>query len=94
MSKYNDLPLEMWTNTGTLYYKAPEMFKGSYNEVIDMWAVGVIAYELAFGKLPFDNEYVSETIECICEKEPNYDKVGVSPFLIQFIKECLNKDPC
>jgi len=44
------------------------MFKNSYNEVIDMWAVGVIAYELTFKKLPFKSEYVSETIESICEK--------------------------
>ena len=34
----------MWTNTGTLYYKAPEMFNGGYNELIDIWAVGVVAY--------------------------------------------------
>jgi serine/threonine protein kinase len=34
----------MWTSTGTLHYKAPEMFKGSYNESIDMWAVGIIAF--------------------------------------------------
>jgi serine/threonine protein kinase len=43
----------MWTNTGTLHYKAPEMFRGCYNELIDVWAIGVIAYELAYGKLPF-----------------------------------------
>lgn len=48
------------------------MFNGSYNEDIDLWAVGVIAYELAFGKLPFNSEYVSETISDICEKEPDY----------------------
>lgn len=70
------------------------MFKNSYNEVIDMWAVGVIAYELTFKKLPFKSEYVSETIESICEKQPDYDKDGVSSFLIQFIKNCLMKDPC
>lgn len=31
------------------------MFKGGYNEIIDMWAVGIIAYELAFRKLPFES---------------------------------------
>lgn len=42
------------------------MFKGGYNEDIDLWAIGVIAYELAFHKLPFDSEYVSDTIHKIC----------------------------
>ena len=36
---------ELFTDTGTLYYKAPEMFTGhSYNESVDMWALGIIAY--------------------------------------------------
>lgn len=43
------------------------MFNGSYNEEIDMWAVGIIAYQLAFEKMPFDKEYVSETITDICQ---------------------------
>lgn len=43
----------MWTNTGTLHYKAPEMFNGSYNQLIDVWAVGVIAYQLTYNKMPF-----------------------------------------
>jgi calcium-dependent protein kinase len=36
---------EMLTNTGTIYYKAPEIFEGGgYDESVDMWAVGVIIY--------------------------------------------------
>jgi serine/threonine protein kinase len=55
MVKYTHMRNEMWTNTGSLHYKAPEMFLHNYNELIDMWAFGVIAYELAFGKLPFNS---------------------------------------
>jgi serine/threonine protein kinase len=25
----------------------------AYNEKVDVWAIGVIAYQLLFGKLPF-----------------------------------------
>jgi serine/threonine protein kinase len=40
----------MWTTTGTLQYKAPEMFEGTgYTEQIDTWAVGVIMYEVLAG---------------------------------------------
>lgn len=44
------------------------MFKGCYNEAIDMWAVGVIIYEMVYKKLPFHSDYVSDTIIEICEK--------------------------
>lgn len=54
---YNKRTLEketMWTVTGSQYYKAPEMLNGSqYDEKVDVWALGVIAYQLIFGKLPF-----------------------------------------
>lgn len=68
------------------------MFQGGYKEHIDLWAIGVIAYELAYGKRPFDKEYVCDTITEICEKEPNYDSEDVSPLLKLFIKGCLTKD--
>lgn len=44
----------MWTVTGTQFYKAPEMLNGSaYDEKVDVWAVGVIAYQILFDRLPF-----------------------------------------
>ena len=37
----------LWSNNGTLEYKAPEMLIGSsYNESVDNWAAGVVLYEL------------------------------------------------
>ncbi len=44
----------MLTKTGTLQYKAPEMFDGgSYTEKVDSWAVGVSLYEMIVGVTPF-----------------------------------------
>lgn len=34
----------MWTDTGTLHYKSPEIFLGDYGVKIDIWALGVIFY--------------------------------------------------
>ena len=34
----------MFTVTGSLHYKAPQMFKGYYDEKVDAWALGVIVY--------------------------------------------------
>ena len=45
---------EMLTITGTLQYRAPEMFEGGgYDEMVDMWALGVLIYRLMCGKTPF-----------------------------------------
>ena len=44
---------EMWTTTGTLFYKAPEMFLGSYTSKVDVWAIGIVGYELLHGRTPF-----------------------------------------
>ncbi len=35
---------DMWTVTGSLFYKAPEMFTGSYDNKVDVWAVGIVVY--------------------------------------------------
>jgi serine/threonine protein kinase len=61
MKKHRMRRIEMWTHTGTLQYKAPEMLEGNYNELIDIWAVGVMTYEILTGHLPFFSEYLSDT---------------------------------
>ncbi len=44
----------MYSVTGTLKYKAPEMISGGgFDEQVDMWALGIILYELITGETPF-----------------------------------------
>lgn len=60
----------MLTITGTLFYRAPEMFLGGgYDEKVDIWAAGVTLYYLVSGKTPFESEYHSETIKNIEKTE-------------------------
>jgi serine/threonine protein kinase len=68
MVQYDHQKLDMWTNTGTLHYMAPEMWKGGYNELIDIWAVGVMCYEMVIGRMPFDHLYQKEVIKKIMEE--------------------------
>jgi calcium-dependent protein kinase len=47
---------EMLTLTGTPYYRAPEMFEGGgYDEMVDIWALGVTIFKLMTGSTPFES---------------------------------------
>ena len=64
---------QLLTLTGTLYYRAPEMFfGGGYDERVDLWASGISIYKMLTGVTPFESEYHSTTIDNILKGE--YDK--------------------
>ena len=43
------------TFCGTPLYFSPELLKGEkYNEKVDIWAIGVLIYELIAGRAPFN----------------------------------------
>lgn len=45
------------TFCGTLDYLPPEMIEGkAYNEKVDHWALGVLAYEFLCGRPPFEDQ--------------------------------------
>lgn len=60
-------------HVGTLDYAAPEiMLKSSFNQSIDIWSLGCIAYELEVGSTPFFDANQGETVRRIVNVE--YDR--------------------
>ena len=50
---------------GTIYYIAPEVLRGEYNEKCDIWSCGVILYILLCGFPPFDGESDEDIYQAI-----------------------------
>jgi serine/threonine protein kinase len=74
-------------------YMAPEMiFQKQSTTKVDMWALGVILYQLFFNKLPFEAESNFETMKLISESEPEPLLSTVSPFIKEIISKLLNKN--
>ncbi len=61
---------------GTAYYMAPEVISDNViTPDADWWALGVLAYEMLTGKLPFTGDTVEEIFDSICSG--NMQKYGV-----------------
>jgi tetratricopeptide (TPR) repeat protein/predicted Ser/Thr protein kinase len=84
---------------GTIRYMAPEQFVTGQSSVqSDVWALGVILYELASGRHPFVRPDAEDfqAIRAIQFSEPgDLSKLvpGVSPELKSVIAACLEKNP-
>lgn len=84
---------------GTPYYMAPEQVEGKASRIgpaADIYAIGVILYELLTGRVPFSGQDFAELSEFILEKEPVAPRAiqASVPLDIQTIcLKCLEKEP-
>ena len=56
---------------GTVHYMAPEIAKGCYGKEIDIYALGVLLYELLTGHVPFEGQSVGEVLMKHLTAEPD-----------------------
>lgn len=78
---------------GTPYYMAPESFDKKRNEQTDIWAVGVILYEILAGKRPFEDDNLINLVSSIATKEPQPLPESIPNWLKDVIKKALSKSP-
>jgi Tol biopolymer transport system component len=77
---------------GTAAYMSPEQARGKpVDKRADIWAFGVVLYEMLTGQQPFQGEDVAETLAAVISKEPSWERVPVKAQ--RLLKRCLEKDP-
>ncbi len=78
-------------SVGTVHYMAPEISTGNYNRQIDIYASGVILYEMLTGRVPFDGESAGEILMKHLTAPPDLTKLP--PEYVNTVGKALAKNP-
>ncbi len=81
---------------GTAGYMAPEQARGKVvDRRADIWAFGVILFEMLTGEQMFTGETVTDVIAQVVTRKPEWDKLPENtPVAIRrVLKRCLQQDP-
>ena len=83
---------------GTLSFVAPEVLQGKpYDKSVDLWSIGIIAFLLLCGYLPFDDKHSEREIarQTIQDPVPYDNKIWskISPEAKTFVDGLLQKKP-
>jgi len=77
---------------GTAAYMSPEQARGlDVDKRADIWALGVVLFELLNGEQLFGGATVSDTLASVLKEEPRWERI---PARAQpLLRRCLEKDP-
>jgi hypothetical protein len=87
---------QMGVILGTAAYMSPEQARGKpVDKRADVWAFGVVLYEMLTGRRPFAGEDVSLTLAEVMKSEPDWSRLPptVGPRAREVLTRCLEKDP-
>ncbi len=86
---------KMGTTLGTASYMSPEQAQGiETNHRTDIWAFGVVLYEMLTGKMPFPGDYEQAVMYAILNEEPEYAEeipANLRPILQQTMAKNLHE---
>ncbi len=81
---------------GTAAYMAPEQARGaSVDKRADIWAFGVVLYEMLTGRSLFAGDTVSDTLAGVLKTEVDFARLpaGTPLALRQLLRRCLERNP-
>ena len=77
---------------GTAAYMSPEQARGKpADKRSDIWAFGVVFYEMVTGKRLFQGDHVTDLLAAVVRDTP--DLSAVPPSVRRILEKCLEKDP-
>ena len=81
---------------GTAAYMAPEQARGrAVDKRADIWAFGVVLYEMLTGRRAFEGDDISTTLAAVLRSEPEWSTLplATSPGVRRLLARCLYKGP-
>ena len=81
---------------GTAAYMSPEQARGRpVDRRSDVWAFGVLVYEMLTGRRLFEGETVSDVLAAVLTREPDWPALppGTPAGLRRVLRRCLERDP-
>jgi Tol biopolymer transport system component len=81
---------------GTAAYMSPEQARGKpVDKKADIWAFGVVLWEMLTGRRLFEGETLSDVLAAVLKTAPDLDGLpaGVPPRVRRLLGRCLRKDP-
>jgi len=77
---------------GTAAYMSPEQARGKpVDRRADIWAFGVVLYEMLTGHRLFQGDDASETLASVIKDEPDWERLP--PQVRRLVRSCLKRDP-
>jgi len=81
---------------GTAAYMSPEQARGqSVDRRADIWAYGVVLWEMLTGQKLFEGETVTDVLASVLKEAPDLEALpkGTPPALRRLVSRCLDREP-
>jgi len=91
----SDKLIDVDHTVGTPWYMAPESLRSKISHKSDIWAIGVMTYQLLTGYVPFDGHSVNDIWRKVLTTDPSWKRERwekISPEALDFVQWCLEKE--